>query len=206
MKHLLIIFSILLLSSPVFGQSGKPLGVIFSPTIMGNVSDSRQQILLNTLDDEISQYFDVSPRTNVSSGELPLVEDVFQLQIVEEDGDTQLSLRWTSGNERKVETILCGGCKTIELNGKLEELVGKLVGGKKIEPGVVVGKRQIGVLFGTRVKIKWEDRSEWKWYINDDDDRYGRYKGEIENGLPNGQGSVKTINGKKYVGEWKDGE
>jgi hypothetical protein len=205
-RHILIILiSFLLLSSPVIGQSGKPLGVIFPPTIMGNVSESRQQILLNTLDDEISQYFDVSPRTNVSSGELPLVEDVFQLQIVEEDGDTQLSLRWTSGNERKVETILCGGCKTIELNGKLEELVGKVVRGKMIEPVGVVGKKQIGVLFGTRVKFKWEDRSEWKWYKNDDEDRYGRYKGEIENGLPNGQGVVKTVDGKKYVGEWKDG-
>ncbi len=172
---------------------------------MGNVSDSRKQILLNTLDEEVSKYFDVSPSTNDGSGDLPVVSDVFQLQIVEEDGDTQLSVRWMSGKERKVETILCGGCKTIELNGKLEGLVGKLVGGKKIEPGVVVGKRKIGVLFGTRVKIKWEDRSGWKWYKNDDDDRSGRYKGEIENGLPNGQGTVKTIDGKKYVGEWKDG-
>tara|TARA_B100000945_G_scaffold20318_1_gene14624 strand:+ start:577 stop:678 length:102 start_codon:yes stop_codon:yes gene_type:complete len=25
-----------------------------------------------------------------------------------------------SVTERKIETILCGGCKTIELNGKLE--------------------------------------------------------------------------------------
>jgi len=35
---------------------------------MGNVSNSREQILLKTLDDELSQYFDVSPLTNVSSG------------------------------------------------------------------------------------------------------------------------------------------
>jgi len=68
-KHLLIILiSFLLLSSPLFGQSGKPLGVVLPPTVMGNVSNSRKQILLNTLDDELSQYFDVSPLTNVSSG------------------------------------------------------------------------------------------------------------------------------------------
>ena len=103
MKHLLLILiSLLLLSSPVIGQSGKPLGVIFPPTIMGNVSDSLKQILLNTLDDELSQYFDVSPTTNVSSQDLPVVSNVFLLQIVEEDRDTQLSLRWTSGKERKV--------------------------------------------------------------------------------------------------------
>ena len=188
MKHLLIILiSILLLSSPVIGQS-KPLGVVLPPTVMGNVSNSRKQILLNTLDDELSQYFDVSPPTNVSSGDLPVVSDVFQLQIVEEDGDTQLSVRWMSGNERKIETILCGGCKTIELNGKLEELVGKLFGVKKVEEVRVVEKRQKGVLFGTYSKTKWEDGGEWKWYKNDGKNRYGRYKGEIENGKPHGQG------------------
>jgi hypothetical protein len=116
----------------VIGQS-KPLGVVLPPTIIGNVSKARKQILLNILDEEVSKYFDVSPSTNYGSGKLPIVSDVFQLQIIEEDGDTQLSLRWTSGNERKVETILCGGCKTIELNGKLEELVKKLIGGKKEE-------------------------------------------------------------------------
>ena len=120
---------------------------------MGNVSNSRKQILLNTLDDELSQYFDVSPPTNVSSGDLPVVSDVFQLQIVEEDGDTQLSVRWMSGNERKIETILCGGCKTIELNGKLEELVEKLVGSGKSK----------GVLFTRKVNGKWD------WFENGDE-------------------------------------
>ena len=143
MKYLLIILSILLLSSPVIGQS-KPLGVVLPTTVMGNVSNSRKQILLNTLDEEISRYFDVSPPTNVSSGDLPVVSDVFQLQIVEEDGDTQLSVRWMSGDERKVETILCGGCKTIELNGKLVGLVGKLVGGNRVvEKPVIVVKEKI---------------------------------------------------------------
>ena len=142
MKHLLILLiSILLLSSPVIGQS-KPLGVVLPPTVMGNVSNSRKQILLNTLDEEVSKYFDVSPPTNVSSGELPVVSDVFQLQIVEEDGDTQLSVRWMSGNERKIETILCGGCKTIELNGKLEGLVGKLVGKRNVKKKPVVNKKR----------------------------------------------------------------
>ena len=153
MKHLLILISILLLSSPVIGQSGKPLGVIFPPTIMGNVSDSRQQILLNTLDEEVSKYFDVSPPTNVSSGDLPVVEDVFQLQIVEEDGDTQLSLRWTSGNERKVETDYCEGCKTKILNDKVKGLVEKLVGGKRVE--VVVEKKEKGVLYERKVNGEW---------------------------------------------------
>ena len=71
---------------------------------------------------------------------------------------------------------------------------------------VIVEKRQSGVLFGTRGKSKWEDGGEWKWYENDDDNRYGRYKGEIENGKPNGQGTFTFPNGDKYVGEYKDGK
>ena len=39
-------------------------------------------------------------------------------------------VRWTSGKGRKVETIICGGCKTIELNGKLVGLVDKMIGKK----------------------------------------------------------------------------
>ncbi len=154
MKHILIILSLFLFTSPLFGQSSKPLGVVLPPTVMGNVSNSRKQILLNTLDDELSQYFDVSPSTNDGSGKLPVVSDVFQLQIIEEDGDTQLSVRWMSGNERKIETIFCGGCKTIELNGKLEGLVGKLVGKRNVKKKPVVNKK--------RQKIKKPD----KYWVN----------------------------------------
>ncbi len=200
MRHILIILSILLLSSPVIGQS-KPLGVVLPPTVMGNVSNSRKQILLNTLDDELSQYFDVSPPTNVSGGELPVVEDVFQLQIVEEDGDTQLSVRWMSGDERKVETILCGGCKTIELNGNLKELVGKLVGGERIvqKPVVVVEKKERAVLYYRRIN------GEWGWYKSGDEKEDRKYIGEIKNGVPNGLGT-DIFNGFKFQGEFKDGK
>ena len=139
MKHILIIFiSILLLTSTLFGQSSKPLGVVLPPIVKGNVSDTRKQFLLNTLYDELSKYFDFSPLPQIESGDCLVGCDVFQLQIVEEDGDTQLSLRWMSGNKREVETILCGGCKTIELNGKLEGLVGKLIGKKKVDAGPIL--------------------------------------------------------------------
>ena len=191
MKHsLIIILSFLLLSSPVIGQS-KPLGVVLPPTIIGNVSKARKQILLNTLDEEVSKYFDVSPPTNVSSGDLPVVSDVFQLQIVEEDGDTQLSVRWMSGNERKIETILCGGCKTIELNGKLEGLVGKLVGKKKEEPVVYKEEIKNSKPIVQRT-INYTDGS--------------KYVGEFKNGKRNGQGTYTWNDGGKFVGKWKDGE
>ena len=172
MKHLLIILSFPLLSSPVIGQS-KPLGVVLPPTVMGNVSNSRKQILLNTLDDELPKYFDVSSPPQIESGDCLVGCDVFQLQIVEEDGDTQLSVRWMSGNERKVETILCGGCKTIELNGNLKELVEKLFGKKKVEPVVVVEKRKIVVVEKKEMKV-----------INFSN---GEYIGEVKYGEQNGK-------------------
>ena len=134
MKHILIIFiPILILASILYGQSSKPLGVVLPPIVKGNVSETRKQFLLNTLYDELSKYFDFSPLPQIESGDCLVGCDVFQLQIIEEDGDTQLSLRWMSENYRRIETKLCVGCKTIELDAKLRKLVGKLVDRKKKE-------------------------------------------------------------------------
>ena len=166
---------------------------------MGNVSDTQKQYLLNTLDDELSKYFDVSPPPQIESGDCLVGCDVFQLQIVEEDGDTQLSLRWMTENHSRIETKLCGRCKTIELDMKLRKLVGKLVGRKKVETVVVVEKRRKGVLFLRLIS------SEFRWFEGGDDDKDGKYVGEIKNGEPSGQGTFTWSDGEKYVGEWKDG-
>jgi len=199
-KHILIIFiSILLLTSTLFGQSSKPLGVVLPPRVKGNVSDTRKQFLLNTLNDELSKYFDFSPLPQIESGDCLVGCDVFQLQIVEEDGNTQFSLRWMNENFRRIETKVCGGCKTIELNGKLKELVEKLVRDKKVETIVVVEKRRKGVLFHRLVS------GEFRWFGNGDEEKDGKYVGDIENGEPIGQGTFTWSDGEKYVGEWKDG-
>ena len=69
-----------------------------------------------------------------------------------------------------------------------------------------VVKKQSGVLFGKREDTKWKDGGEWKWFENDDDDRTGKYKGEIVNGKPNGSGTYTSPGGFKYVGELKNGK
>ena len=62
MKHLLLIISILLLSTPLFGQSERPETIIIPVSSMGDVSDTRKQILQNTLEDELKTHFRLVPQ------------------------------------------------------------------------------------------------------------------------------------------------
>ena len=59
-----------------------------------------------------------------------------------------------------------------------------------------------GVLFLRYVNIQLDK----EWFEIDDKNDIGKYIGEIENGLPNGQGTVKTTDGKSIIGEWKEGK
>ena len=57
-----------------------------------------------------------------------------------------------------------------------------------------------GVLFLRNVNGKS------KWFEDGDEDNDGKYIGEIENGKPNGTGTITFPDGQKYVGEYKDGK
>ena len=51
-----------------------------------------------------------------------------------------------------------------------------------------------------------KENEEMKWFEEGDEKvGDGKYSGEIENDLPNGQGTLTESNGEKYEGEWKDG-
>ena len=62
-----------------------------------------------------------------------------------------------------------------------------------------VKERQVGVLY-TR-----KEKDLWIWFENDSGPYSGIYEGQIENGKPEGQGTLTFLNGTKYVGEYKDG-
>ena len=63
----------------------------------------------------------------------------------------------------------------------------------------VVKKRQKGVLFFiNRNRIVG-------WYEDGDEEKDGKYVGEIEYRKPNGQGTHTYSNGEIYVGKWKGG-
>ena len=130
MKQTLIILSILLLSSSLFGQSERPETIIIPVGTMGKISDSQKQFLQNTLGQELTKYFRLVPQDKFEAAqekafeelefeectedqcimmiqEILQVENVFSLQLVEEDGDTQLSLTWVGLEEKKVLTDFC---------------------------------------------------------------------------------------------------
>ena len=60
--------------------------------------------------------------------EMLQVENVFNLQVLGEDKDTQLNLTWRTLDEKKNETDVCLGCGSFQLNDKVRWLVKKLVG------------------------------------------------------------------------------
>ena len=151
MKHLLIILSLFfLLSYPLFGQSERPETIAIPVGTLGDISDSRKQIIQNTLSQELTKYFRLVPQDKFEEAqdqafeeleyeectedqcimmiqEILQVENVFSLQLVAEDGDTQLSLTWVGLDEKKVLTDFCEECKTKELNSKIELLVKNMV-------------------------------------------------------------------------------
>ena len=167
MKHLLIIFSILLLSSPLFGQSERPETIVIPVSSLGDVSEVRKQILQNTLTDELKKHFRIVPQEKYKQAleqvfeeleyeecsedicimkvqQILQVENVFNLQIIGEGKDSQLNLKWNTLDEKKNETDVCLGCGTFQLNDKVRVLVEKLVGEKRVE--VVVQKKPIVVV------------------------------------------------------------
>ena len=58
----------------------------------------------------------------------------------------------------------------------------------------------------TGVLYLWEISSSKGWKRFGDKDTQPKYKGQVEKGKPNGQGTKTSPDGEKYVGEWKDGE
>ena len=64
---------------------------------------------------------------------------------------------------------------------------------------------ETGVLFFREVNDKWG------WFEDGNKDKDAKYIGEFKDGFfedrqPNGQGTITYPNGKKYVGEWKNGK
>jgi len=84
------------------------------------------------------------------------------------------------------------------LYDKYGKIIGKYVNGKWEQ--VVVEKKGKGVLYTSK------KNGEWGWYKSGDDKKDGKYVGEIENKVPNGQGTLTFSDRWKFIGEWKNGK
>ncbi len=51
----------------------------------------------------------------------------------------------------------------------------------------------------------WGEYPDYVWKDVGEKDTHSVYKGEVENGVPNGQGTLTSLDGRKYVGDFKDG-
>ena len=132
------ILSLLLLTSPLFGQSERPESIVVPVSSLGDVSEVRKQILQNTLEDELKTHFRLVPQEKYEEvlekvfeeleyeecnedrcimmiQEMLQVENVFHLQVIGEGDDTQLSLSWRTLEEKRKEEEFCEGCGTGQL-------------------------------------------------------------------------------------------
>ena len=155
MRHILILLSILLLSSPVIGQSGKPQTIIIPTGSLGEMSKVRIGILEKTLESKLDDYFAIVPKELFEEAqeqafqemdadectedqcilmikEILQIENAFKMDLMSEDGDTHISITWNDLNQKRVEEEYCEGCKTKELRNMIGGLVEKLVGVKDV--------------------------------------------------------------------------
>jgi len=49
---------------------------------------------------------------------------------------------------------------------------------------------------------RWGECCDYKWMGFGDKETHSKYKGDVENGVPNGLGILIDPDGIKYVGEW----
>ncbi|SVC57658.1 uncharacterized protein METZ01_LOCUS310512, partial [marine metagenome] len=76
---------------------------------------------------------------------------------------------------------------------------------EKFENGELVVS--IGVLYrGWRNAKVGFYKEKWEGVESEDNEDFGKYEGEINNGIPNGQGTYTGSDGQKYIGEWKEGK
>ncbi len=58
---------------------------------------------------------------------------------------------------------------------------------------------------GENTFYRWGEGGYYNWMRFGDKETHPKYKGNVENGVPNGLGLMITTNGDKYEGEWMDG-
>ena len=147
-----------LIPALVFGQE-RPETIIIPVSSLGEVNETRKQILQNTLEEQLKRYFKLVSQERFLKAqesafeeldyedcteeqcimliqEMLQVENAFNLQLIVEGQDTQLSLNWRTLDEKRKATDICRGCDTFELNNRIELLVEKIINDSSVYPFV----------------------------------------------------------------------
>jgi len=134
----------------------KPQSIVIPVSSLGDVSETRQQILQNSLEDELKEHFTLISQERFEEAqekafeqleyeectedqcimliqEMLQVENAFHLQVIGEGTSTQLSLSWRTLDENKKETDICLECETFEINLKIKNLISSLIGIEEIK-------------------------------------------------------------------------
>jgi len=134
-------------------QSKKPQTIIIPTGSLGKMNESRIKILEKTLESKLDDYFSIVPKDlyeeaenqvwdeldsdectveqcNMMIREFLQVENSFQMNLIVDEGDTQISITWNDQDQKRVEEDYCEGCGTRELRKMIGGLVEKLVKGK----------------------------------------------------------------------------
>jgi len=145
----------------VIGQSEKPQTIIVPTGSLGEISEIRKKMLEKTLESKLDDYFAIVPKELFEEAqeqafeeldydectedqcirmiqELLQVENAFKMDLMYEEGDTQISITWNDQDQKRVDE----GCKTKKLRLMIGGLVEKLVGNQVIEKPVVVVKKK----------------------------------------------------------------
>ena len=194
MKHLLIIFSILLLSSPLFGDNHKGETLYLWKTS----SDVQWYRFGN-------KYTRPQYKGEVENGK----PNGLGVLIYPYNGKSIVG-EWKNGKEWKTKHRTKNGSLILKFEmGKNAQVTVISPDGRKY-----VGEWKDGKQNG-QVKITFPDGSgyvgEFKDGLKNGQGTYTwsdgkKHVGEYKDGLENGQGTRTYPNGEKYVGEWKNGE
>ena len=132
----------------------KPQTIIVPTGSLGNISEVKKKMLEKTLESALDDHFAIVPKDLFEEAqekafeeldyeecteeqciimikEILQVENAFQLVLMTEGSDTQISLTWNDLDRKKVEEDYCLGCQTPELRETLSELVEKFLDGKQ---------------------------------------------------------------------------
>ena len=131
---LTLFLSFLLLTSSVFGQSERPQTIIVPTGSIGEISEARKKILEKTLESKLDDYFDIVPKQLFEEAqekafeeldyeectedqcimmiqEMLQVENAFQLVLISEEGDTQISVTWNDLDKKGLKKNIVRGAR-----------------------------------------------------------------------------------------------